>query len=128
MCIKFFCVLIENTPTSASCDGVRFRSGVEGEGHGRGAWRSSLNNFYIKAYDTYIAGLGISAGNENINISNGTIAYFTRGIRTFADYPNSKITNVTVIGCTHGFEDMSTDSVYVNCSAQNNLQRGFYFM
>lgn len=121
------CVLIENTPSSASCDGIRFRIGDEADVNGRGGWRSSLTNFYIKAYDSYIAGLGISAGNENLNISNGTIAYFTRGIRTIADYPNCKITNVTAIGCTHGFEDLSIDTMYVNCSAQNCIERGFYF-
>ena len=117
-------ILIENTTNT--CDGIRFRSGIEGGGNGRGGWRSSLTNFYISAHDTYDKRYGLNVLNENINISNGTIKNFLTGVLLSGDSIYCKINNVFVYDCETGFTDLTSNNKFTNCEARNCVDYGFY--
>ena len=118
------CILFENT--TQPCDGIRFRDGVDASPTGRGAWRCSLSNFYVKAYSGYNTRFGVNILNENVNVCNGTIVNFGTGIRTHLEANYCKVSNVFATNCNIGFQDNNIENKFTNCEARDCSSYGFY--
>ena len=117
-------VIFENT--TQPCDGIRLRNGQLGDSNGIGGRRSSLSNFYVKAYEGYNTRFGVNILNENVNVCNGTISNFGTAIKIHLEGNYCKVSNVFATNCDIGFQDSGIENSFIHCEARNCSSYGFY--